>query len=227
MKQDHLSLEALGAAAESEWLERFTAGPTEPEGVGLATGVAAPDLQLADHTGAMISLSELWSRHPVLLMFWRHFGCSCGLERAERLLHELPEYESAGIKPVIVSQGEPARSAEYRERLGLPLPVLCDPNHDAYRVYGLGHWTVERVLYDAPVEFWAHSHDTGVAFQTERRSHGRPPVDDPWRATAEYVIGTDGVVRLTHLYQYCEDFPEPLVLIAAAKLAESGPPART
>ena len=38
---------------------------------------------------------------------------------------------------------------------------------------------------------------------------------------AEFIIGTDGSVRLTHLYQHCEDFPEPLVLTAAAQLAEN------
>jgi len=216
------TLEALTAAAESEWLERFTAGPTEPEGFGLASGTAAPDLVLADHTEANRSLSEFWTDQPVLLMFWRHFGCGCGFDRAKRLLEECPVYEAAGLRPVIVGQGEPARAAAYRDQLGLPCPMLCDPDHDAYRAYGIGHWPVERVLYDAPGEFWAHPHDLGASLQDERRAGGRPLVDDPWRATAEFVIGTDGSVRLSHLYQYCEDFPEPLVLIAAARLAENG-----
>ena len=38
--------------------------------------------------------------------------------------------------------------------------------------------------------------------------------------TGEFIIGTNGSVRLTHLYQHCEDFPEPRVLTAAAQLAE-------
>ena len=67
----------------------------------------------------------------------------------------------------------------------------------------------------------AHPRDLGASFQDERRAGGRPLVDDPWRATAEFIIGTDGRVRLSHLYQYCEDFPEPLVLTAAAQLAEN------
>ena len=216
------TLELLTAEAESEWLEGFTAGPTEPEGFGLGAGTAAPDLVLADHTGVNRSLSEFWADQAVLLMFWRHFGCGCGFDRAKRLLEEYPAYEWAGIKPVIVAQGEPARAAAYRDQLGLPCPVLCDADHEAYLAYGVGHWSVERVLYDAPVEFWAHPHGLGASFQNERRAGGRPLVDDPWRATAEFVIGTDGLVRLTHLYQYCDDFPEPLVLTAAARLTENG-----
>lgn len=216
------TLEALTAEAESEWLELFTTGPTEPEGFGLRGGTVAPDFVLPDHTGVDRSLSEFWADQPVLLMFWRHFGCGCGVDRAKRLLEEYPAYREAGVMPVIVAQGEPARAAAYRDQLGLPCPVLCDPDHEAYRAYGIGHWSVERILYDAPVEFWTHPHDLGASFQDERRAGGRPLVDDPWRATAEFIIGTDGLVRLSHLYQYCEDFPEPLVLTAAAQLAENG-----
>ncbi|WP_436794395.1 peroxiredoxin-like family protein [Actinospongicola halichondriae] len=215
------SLDELTVAAEAEWLAGFTAGPTEPEGSGLRGGTAAPDLVLSDHAGASRSLSEFWDGQPALVMFWRHFGCGCGVDRAKRLLAEYPAYAAAGITPVIVAQGEPARAAEYRAQLGLPCPVLCDPDHVAYRAYGLGHWAVERILFDAPVELWSHPHHLGVRFQDDRRAGGRPLVDDPWRATGEFVIGTDGSVRLAHLYQHCEDFPEPLVLIAAAQLAES------
>lgn len=52
-------------------------------------------------------------------------------------------------------------------------------------------------------------------------------VDDPWRATAEFVIGTDATVRLSHLYQYREDLPDPLVPTAAIQLAENGLRTRT
>lgn len=105
--------------------------------------------------------------------------------------------------------------------------IVYRPDHRVDRAHGVGHWSVERVLYDAPAEFWSHPYDLGVSFQDERRAGGRPLVDDPWRATAEFVIGTDGRVRLSYLYQYCDDFPEPLVLMAAAQLAENGPPTGT
>ncbi|MDW3218246.1 MAG: peroxiredoxin-like family protein [Acidimicrobiales bacterium] len=215
-------LDALIVQAEAEWLQRFAEGPTEPEGTGLRGGTPAPDLVLADHTGASRSLSEFWAVGPALLMFWRHFGCGCGVDRAALLLEEYAAYEEAGLTPVIVAQGEPARASAYRDQLGLPCPVLCDPDQEAYRAYGVGHWSVERILFDAPAEYWAHPHDLGASFQDERRKGGRPLVDDPWRATAEFVIGTDGAVRLAHLYQHCEDFPEPRVLTAAAHLAEGG-----
>lgn len=213
------SVEELTAAAETEWLERWTSGPTEAEGSGLATGTAAPELVLADHTGMQRSLSEFWSQGPALVLFWRHFGCACGTERAERLIAELPALREARLEPVIIAQGEPTRAAAYRDRHGLTCPVLCDPEHDAYRAWGVGQWPVERVLFDAPLEYWDHPRDLGAAFQDDRRRRGNPPVDDPWRAVAEFVVAVDGTVLLTYAYQYCEDFPDVRVLTTAARRA--------
>jgi len=210
------SLAALRTAAEREWLDRWAAGPTEPGGSALAAGSPAPDLTLLDDGGRLRRLSDYWAGGPALVMFWRHFGCGCGVERAARLRAEWPAYVAAGLTPVVVSQGEPARAAAYRAEHDLPCPVLCDPDHHAYRAYGLGHWDVEHVLFDAPEEFWDHPRAAGAAFQAERRRAGRAPVDDPWRAVAEHVV-VDGTVRFTHAYQHCEDFPEPRVLTTAAR----------
>jgi peroxiredoxin len=212
-------LTELTTAAEAEWLDRWTSGPTEAAGSGLPTGAEAPDLELLDDTGARRRLSEFWADGPALVMFWRHFGCGCGVERGRRLKAEYGGYLKAGLHPVIIAQGEPARAAAYRAGQDLPVPILCDPDLVAYGEYGIGQWAVERVLFDVPEEFWSHPYDIGVRFQNSRREQGRPPVDDPWRATAEFVIGSNGLVRLCHYYQHCEDFPDPRVLTAAARLS--------
>src|SRR4051812_25678616 len=88
------------AAAETEWLGRWTAGPSEAESSTLRAGTKAPDLLLPDHTGRLRSLSEFWAGQPALLMFWRHFGCGCGVERTRRLNAEMAGYRAAGLNPV-------------------------------------------------------------------------------------------------------------------------------
>jgi peroxiredoxin len=206
-------------SAEAEWLERWIAGPTEGEGPLLSTGTAAPDLHLVAHTGRERTLAEFWTGQPALLMFWRHFGCGCGFERAARLNAELDRYHDAGLQPVIIGQGEPERAAAYRLDHQLRCTILCDPEHHAYRAYGIGHWNIERVLPAAPAEFWNHPRQIGVEFQTARRDTGRPLVDDPWRAVKEFVVGTNGLVRLTYSYQYCADYPNPQLLMTAAQLS--------
>ena len=217
------SFDELTAAAEIEWLDKWTTGPVEEFGALAAPGTAAPDLELHDDAGVLTRLSHFWSTGPALMMFWRHFGCTCGVERAGQLKAEHSSYQEAGLTPVIIAQGEPERASVYRTTHDIAAPVLSDPDHDAYRAYGVGQWSVAQVLFDAPAEYWSHPRDLGADFQDGRREQGRPPVDDPWRAAAEFVVGSDGVIRLSYAYQYCEDYPDPRVLTTAARLAAEPP----
>lgn len=212
-------LDELTAAAEAEWLEKWTTGPTQGLGALATPGNTAPVLQLPDHDGNLVTLSDLWLEGPALLMFWRHFGCTCGVERAKRVAIESEAYAADGLNPVIISQGEPERAAVYRSTHDIKVPILCDPDHSAYLAYGVGQWSVEQVLFDAPAEYWSHPRQLGVDFQNGRREQGRSPVDDPWLAAAEFVVGRDGIIRLSYAYQYCEDFPDPRVLTTAARLS--------
>lgn len=216
-----MSIDHLIDEAESEWLERWTEGPTELawEQLPPQVGDAAPDADLPDHTGTVRRLRDTWAERPALLLFWRHFACSCGMDRVGRLRDELDDYHDAGAEVVLVGQGEPERAAAYREEQGLDAPILCDPDLDTYRAYGLLQFQVPQVLFDAPEEFWSHDREHGEQLCSARRESGRPMVDDPWRQPGEFVVATDGTIRLAYRWQYCEDYPDPRVLTSAISLA--------
>ena len=38
--------------------------------------------------------------------------------------------------------------------------------------------------------------------------------------SAEFVVDTNGVIKVAYLYNYCEDYPDPRVFITAARLAQ-------
>ena len=212
-------LDDLVCDAADRWLKYWVEGPTEPASQLIPSGERAPDATLLDENGDSRRLSEFWSDGPALIIFWRHFGCGCGLERVSRLAAELSGYRDAGLNVVVVGQGEPARALAYKQNYTLDVPLLTDPTLGVYRSYGVGQWQPEQVLFDAPPEFWSHSKEVGEQFLADRREQGRPLVDDPWRATAEFVISAGGTVRLGYSYQYCEDFPDPRVLTTAGRLA--------
>jgi hypothetical protein len=71
------SLDNQLKAAENEWLAGWKSGP------------------------------NFWENKPALIIFWRHYGCSCGMERAHYLQQEYDDYIEGGADVVIIGQGEP------------------------------------------------------------------------------------------------------------------------
>ena len=136
-------------------------------------------------------------------------------EEAERLRARLP----AGATVVAVCQAEPERAAAVATRRGYRFPLLCDPERTAYRAYGLLEGTPAQILHDFP---W-RPNDMETAqtmFCEPRRGTERAVVDSPWQLPGEFVVATDGVLVLTHRYQYCEDFPPKTVLLGAVAAAQ-------
>lgn len=215
---DGEQITSLIEEAEREWLERWSAGPTEAAPSALGVGEKAPDAELADETGAIRRLSDYWSTTKALVMFWRHFGCGCGVMRSELLKQEWERYQEHRIQPIIIGQGEPLRAAAYKQEHGLAATILCNPDHDVYRAYGVGHWNFQQImLTDPPEEYLADPAGWGAAIQRERHAT-RPIVDDPWRATAEFLVDTGGIIRFAHQYEHCYDPPDPDRIIEAASM---------
>lgn len=212
-------LRALYLSAEQRWMDRWLEGPTI-EGNPLRRGDTAPDVSVLDESGDLISLSTAWAERPALIMLWRHLGCGCGLDRKGRLVEELDGYIGAGLNVVICAPGDRERVDAYKERYEVPVRIYADPDYASHRAFGLGHWSEEQVLYDAPDEYCDIDlrPRTGEEFQRERQEMGRPLVDDPWMQSGEFVVDTAGKIRLAYLYNYCEDYPDPRIFTTAARL---------
>ncbi|REK20912.1 MAG: hypothetical protein DWQ40_04765 [Actinobacteria bacterium] len=213
-------LAALVLSAERRWMGNWLEGPTL-EGEPVRRGQPAPDLELTSEDGSRTTLSSHWAERPALVMLWRHLGCGCGIERIEHLQDEKDDYDAVGLEPVVVAPGEIERVLAYKERYKLPVTVLADPEYTTHKAFGLSHWSKEQVLYDAPEEYCTLSEEVGKSFQEERRAQGRPLVDDPWMQSGEFLVGTDGIVKVAYLYNYCADYPDPRIFITAARLASS------
>jgi len=210
-------IQALYLSAERRWMQGWLEGPTL-EGNPLRRGDTAPKVEVFDAAGAAVELSELWDGRPGLVLLWRHLGCGCGVERAQRLKAEYQGYVEAGLNVAIVAPGDAERVAAYKDRNQIPAPMLSDPGYTAHKAFGLGHWSLEQALYDAPDEYCDLGEATGQQFQQERRSQGRPLVDDPWMQSGEFVVAPDGVIRVAYLYNYCADYPDPRIFTTAARL---------
>ena len=205
--------------AERLWLEAWNVGPQRLRWsrVPVQVGDAAPDLTLLDHTGTSQSLSSFWSNGPALILFWRHFGCSCGRDRAARLVDETAHYRELGVSVVVIGQASPQRSAEYRDRNGIEWPVLSDPDRESYAAFDVLEGTPAQVLFDAGDTFLQCDAAAGAELATARHGSDRALVDSPWQMAAEFVVAPGGRVQLAYRYQFCEDWPDARVLSAALR----------
>jgi peroxiredoxin len=217
-------LKAQMEAAEKRWLGGWTVGPqrTRWESTPLQAGDRAPSFELTDCAGRRVSIDSLWKDRPLLIIFWRHFGCSCGIERAKRLNEEHPRVLELGGNVVIIGQGEPERTTAYAVRYELPpVPILCDTQAQVYEAYGLLEGLPPQILFDAPQPLLDRDLQAGLAFMASRRAEGRPLVDSPWLLPGEFVVDTAGRIRLAYRYNYCDDYPDPRVLYAALQQARA------
>ena len=206
-------------AAEKEWLELWKKGPTRLRWnkVPLQVGDLAPDFELQDTSGKSVHLRDFWRNGPALIMFWRHYGCSCGVDRANSLKNEYDDYIKLGASVVVIGQGEPERSKEYSQRNGIPCSVLCDPTFSVYEAYDLLEGKPSQIVYDAPDEYLHIDYETGAELQKSRQGTDGGLVDSPWQLPGEFVIDQKGIIQLAHRYQHCEDWPTPSMLIPAIK----------
>lgn len=217
---DHL--DALTNAAEEEWMDGWKRGPQRTRWTELPLQVddLAPDVELPDSSATPTRLSSFWADQPALILFWRHFGCGCGMDRAKRLRQEYEDYLQAGARVVIVGQGESERAVAYAEKYALPpVSILCDPDYQTYAAYGLIEGKSSQILFDAPENLQDCDLDAGRELAQARREAGRPLVDNSWLLPGEFVVDTSGIVLLTYRYNYCEDFPDHRVHLAAIREA--------
>jgi peroxiredoxin len=205
-------------AAEADFIKNWMAGPqvTRWESVPVQRGDPAPPFVLPDQQNEPVALADVVAGGPAAVIFWRHFGCGCGGERASRLRGELDDFRAAGIGVVVIGQGVPVQAAAYAEAEGLDVPILTDADLSVYRAYGLLDATLPQVLFDAPEWLWSHSEETAEAFVQARRQTARRLVNNPWVLPGEFVVAPDGTIRHVHRYQHCEDYPDHRVLITAA-----------
>lgn len=215
-----LALADLQRAAESRWRAHWMTGPSRRRWneLPLQVGDPAPDFTLPDADGEPRSLSEYWAGQPALLLFWRHFGCGCGVGRAKRLEAEYPRLVEAGARIAIIGQGEPERAAWYQDRFSIPGTLLVDPDEHVYRAYGL--------LELSPWLLLGHSIPEPAYFDdiiVKHREMDRPVADNPFLLPGEFVVDPTGRLVLTYRYQYCDNYPETEVLVDAIAEARHTP----
>ncbi|NYJ00402.1 peroxiredoxin Q/BCP [Nocardioides thalensis] len=116
----------------------------------LSVGDAAPDFALHDDTDNEVSLSALLKEGEKVIVYFYPAAMTPGCtKQACDFTDSLDALQAAGYTVVGVSKDKPAKLAKFRERDGLTITLLSDPElaaHKAYGAYG------EKKLYGKVVE---------------------------------------------------------------------------
>ncbi|HET9408641.1 MAG TPA: peroxiredoxin-like family protein [Candidatus Sulfotelmatobacter sp.] len=168
----------------------------------LAVGAKAPEFQLPDHNGNMISSAELLAKGKLLLCFIRGRWCPFCVGQMEAMNLAVPQIENAGASLVTISPQTVQQSYFMHDQHKLRFPLLSDAGNSVARQFGLTYRVPE---YQEAVY--------RRAFINLPHTNG----DDSWELPipATYILDRDGTVLFASANEDYTERPEPAEIVSA------------
>jgi len=109
----------------------------------ISAGNPAPTFTLPDETGKLRSLQDFRGQPLVLYFYPKDDTPGCTLE-ACNFRDDYSAYQEAGVSIVGVSPDSPKKHAKFKEKYGLPFPLLADEAHEVSNMYGV--WGPKKMM---------------------------------------------------------------------------------
>lgn len=184
-----------------------------PTNTRLVPGDQAPNLTLTNIEGETVSLSDYWSRGPIVLTFLRHFGCLFCRARLDQLGRAQAALDSAGLTSVAIGIGEPKHARRYGEQLAPHTHCLVTNGTEAHRAYGVARGNLLQL---------SGLRTVGAALRAAGGGHTQgAATGDMQMLSATLLIDTRGTVRFSHYAGFAGDDPSLETILAAARTLEA------
>jgi len=195
-KYVRLETQAIHARSVAELKEKYLAANI------LAVGAKAPQFELPDHDGKIVSSAALLAQKRVVLCFIRGRWCPFCVGQMEAMNLIVPEIENAGAALVAISPQTIKQSFFMHDQHKLHFPLLSDAGNQVARQFGLS--------YRVP-EFQADVYRR--AFVNLPFTNG----DESWELPipATYILDRDGSVLYASADEDYTERPEPKDIVAA------------
>ena len=120
--------------------------PTKTIASDALAQITLPDVEGTEH-----KLGDLWSEHPVVFCFVRHFGCIFCRAQASELDARADEIESRGGRLIIIGNGAAHFASAFAEDLKIRSTILIDEDRRSYREAGMRRGFVEVLSPKVPL----------------------------------------------------------------------------
>jgi peroxiredoxin Q/BCP len=114
----------------------------------LSPGDTAPDFTLTSDTEEQVTLSDLRGRKVIVYFYPAAMTPGCTTQACD-FSDSLDSLKGAGFEVLGISPDKPAKLAKFRERDGLTITLLSDPDKETLLAYGAFG---EKKLYGKTVE---------------------------------------------------------------------------
>src|ERR671920_191 len=114
----------------------------------LSTGDPAPDFTLPSDDGRTVSLADFRGRKAIVYFYPAAMTPGCTTQACD-FTDSLSSLQAAGYEVLGISPDRPAKLASFREKDGLTITLLSDPDKSVIRAYGAYG---EKKLYGRTVE---------------------------------------------------------------------------
>jgi peroxiredoxin len=174
----------------------------------LPVGAKAPQFELTDHDGKLVSSSDVLARGRLVLCFIRGRWCPFCVGQMEAMNLTVPSIERAGAALVAISPQTVKQSFFMHDQHKLRFPLLSDTGNRVARQFGL--------TYRVPA----------LQEAVYRRAFVNLPFtngDDSWELPipATYILDRDGTVLYASANEDYTERPEPAEIVAF--LQSAGP----
>lgn len=100
-------------------------------------GSLAPNFSLLATNGNQISLSDFRGKTNVIVFFIRETSCWQCRTHVTQLGKMYDQFREAGTEIIAILGEDVEKSREYANGIGLPFPILADPDRAVYNLYEL------------------------------------------------------------------------------------------
>lgn len=105
--------------------------------MAIAEGAGAPDFTMRDAKGKIFKLSDLKGKKNAVVYFYpKDFTPGCTTEAAE-FSKEYKKFADAGIEIVGISPDSEDSHDKFRDKMGIPYPLVADMQKDVAKAYGV------------------------------------------------------------------------------------------